>query len=430
MGGVAEREVTPHPSVHVVGPFAGTPLGEQVLAQQQGRIWHAIAALRQHYLTGTAPSLRKRLSFPGVHMEYLMQDGHEMIQLEPFGTTPSSDVPSGPCRWIIVEHTYAQNREVLAQRSPDYIPPFSPDPDLDYMWSQTDGHSLVARHEVVAGPLAGKFVGTTTGPSIQGGTDWTVYRFAPDSYTGFRQDFMLFDPYETWPFMWRYWRNRPIFSALPTKGSTLRPFVFDGIFPPSVAYVGQIWSAESTNIITVVDVKQFLKTGGELLKLECSGYWGALQVEYAPALSGVYEASKFWFEAARAFVGIPTPYPIITSVTRVWAPEHADGASPETISISQILQPPLNSEFFPVYTPEYVAGLDVVMATTSYEQIVTARANGISDLYPNFDGSPARPDVGYPPTVLPWGQSLGTLVYNCRTGENSFRVPDGVRQPL
>lgn len=429
MGGAPVQEVTPPPSVHVVGPFAGTPAGEQVLAQQQGRIWHTIAALRQYYLTGVVPDIRKRYSFPGVHMEYLMQSGHERILLEPFAVTVPTSVPSGPCRWIIIEHTYEQDREVLAQLSPEF-PPFNPDPGNEYLWSQTNGHSLIARHEVVGGALGGQFVGTTTGTTFQGGTDWTAYRFATAEYTGFRQDFMRTEPYESWPFMWRYWRNNPVFDSFPTRGSTLRPFVSDGIFPPSVAYIGVLWSVESDNRITVIDVKKYLKGGGELLKLECSGYWGALQVEWAPALSGIYDPSKFWFDAARAAVGDPTPHPILTSITRVWAPEHTEETLPQNISISRILEPPLSPDFRPTYSETYIAGLEVSMATTVYEQVVSARASGRSLAYPNPDGSPASPDVGYPPTVLPWGQSLGTLVYNCRTGENSFRVPDGVRQPL
>ncbi len=106
MGFVRDAIVLPPPTVRVVGPWAGTAEGRAILDGKAAEIRHTVTGLRQQYHVGVVPSIRKRIQTPTYTMEYLVQDGKEIITLEPFPVRPSpkpKEIPTSPPDALVLE---------------------------------------------------------------------------------------------------------------------------------------------------------------------------------------------------------------------------------------------------------------------------------------------------------------------------------------
>ncbi len=121
MGFTPQRDVVPHPVVRVVGPFAGTKEGERVLNAQRGAIQQRIAAFRQLYLTGVVTQNTHTAVLDRVMMRYSINHGQEIILLEPKPALPPEVPPLRvPPDVLMIELLFEDNRQEV--EVPFWIP--------------------------------------------------------------------------------------------------------------------------------------------------------------------------------------------------------------------------------------------------------------------------------------------------------------------
>ena len=423
MGGVREDIVAPMPTARVVGPWAGTPEGAAVLKQYAPEIAHRVMGLRQHYYTGTQPMVRKTIDTPAYQMEYVMHEGKELITLLPRASkVTAEEPPSGPCRFILIEHTYSYNTVQLFQLSPPYELASG-----DTVSSEIDAHRLFSRHEILSGALKDKYVGTglgtTTGPREV--PNWQDYRGTPEGYPNTSP--LLYETKEEWPPIWRHWRVAPGVQTLPTKASRhARVPSFSNLPSVNDDPAGVFDAQQTVNVITIIDVQKYRDIVGDVVSLRCSGFWGTLMVTWGAPIALWYGISKFRYDFAANFVRFAEPHTVQTAISRVWmsGEEEFTALGDNIDRLMKLLDeaPFVDSEL--QSSEEYQRSLGISLATTAFTRSVAATQSQRVLTYPDENGLSMENQVGSPPTVLPWGDVFGTLTYNCRTGAWGFSPGD------
>lgn len=437
MGFVPEDGV-PHamPVVRVAGPWAGTPEGDALLDARAMDIVHKVTGLRQHYYTGIVPMVRRVIDRDDYRLEYVMNQGQEIVTLTPFPGRKASEELSDverreaeeggrPCRFILIEHTYTDDTVQRYTLNPDYDEVFKGGRPVV---AEVDGHRLLGRHEIRNEPFVGRYVGTGLG-TLAGLPNWEDYRATMPEYLNvFPKSYELYDiPESEWPPLWNHWRIRNTETlTYPTRASQSRFVATFGELPGIPVtevenpVTGTFTAGKSANLITIVDTNRFDQLESSQVSITVTGFWDSLDVVWASPISGAYAPSKFWYDFTAGFVGAATPAEVRTTVTRVWLSSDTQftnqgtdierlmkwlDEAPETIDGA--LQP----------SKEFRDSLGIRIRSDAFSQIVTARQAGAAPPYPNEDGSWAASEYGYPPTVLPWGDELAVIRYNHRTGK-------------
>lgn len=396
-----------------------TPESHELLERWGGIIKAFVMKGRQTHYTSTVGYTKLRADYPECSIVYSNNNGIESVVVTPRPekvVVPEDTPMTGPCRWIIIERVWQGDSQIACTRAPDLgiftVSDESDDPDrFMYYWAKTDGHSLFSRYEVATGQHAGAFVGTYGDYTFTGPFSWQELRQAMQGWQ--RPTLDPFVAERVWSPLWLY---TPTYNTFATPESSQLAFGFTGYIPPTTRYEGTLNWSESRSQIVVIDVDRWREEfRTPFLKLRCTAWWAALGTVHYPVLA-IPEQEGYpngvWKAACEAMVGYPSPAEVTTVISRLWTPAHNGNREAQLADLYEFLL----GDFNPVtskrvYSPTRVAPLRFSRATDVYRTVISAREAGR-----NRVGS----TQGFPPTVLPWGDLVGTLHYHTGTGEYAF----------